>query len=372
MPYMPGVINQVPQITMQGGQQWLQALTGLAGNLDQLKKDDKAASALYDALTQEQPDPATGVPAPHPFKVNKDLWNAMSSKERVATAAGAMKGILFKQGLAEFKQKTDEAVQMMKLRKQQIASAKALTEATTQDTESKAEFGRDIFRAMRPKSPGLEDIMGALWGGVSLDNQLDASRAATPQALLQGLSEKGAASTSARQLLNYHLLEGDNARGNAPFFNRGQMDVPVEGALKGRYSQRVLGPNQSAMFPIPGAELPGAPTGMRLAKVTYDSKGSPLPTFELIPGEKSNLEKTDAEGVWYDRATGNFVKENAQGMFEMVMEWQAASERAKGSPVGAGKRGAKAQGGYEIGAAYSGLKYLGGDPNDSKNWEKVK
>ena len=154
MPYNPGVINQVPQITMQGGKQWLDAMMGLAGNLDQLKKDDKAASALYDALTQEQPDPATGVPGPHPFKVNKDVWNAMSSKERVATAAGAMKGILFKQGLAEFKQKTDEAGQMMKLRTQQIASAKALTEGLATDRAQAKTFWDTFNQGMQPGTAG--------------------------------------------------------------------------------------------------------------------------------------------------------------------------------------------------------------------------
>ena len=43
-----------------------------------------------------------------------------------------------------------------------------------------------------------------------------------------------------------------------------------------------------------------------------------------------------------------------------------------GAPAAAAPAKKEAVGGYTIGTVYAGLKYLGGDPKDQANWEKVR
>lgn len=115
------------------------------------------------------------------------------------------------------------------------------------------------------------------------------------------------------------------------------------------------------------AGLPSAPAGLRVATMKRTPRGWEA-TFERIPGTESQLVKAEGKGMWYDPASGKYVKENSPNVWTFASDIE--SETAGGQSGAATRR---AVGNYKIGTVYKGgLKYLGGDPNDPASWEQVK
>lgn len=98
-------------------------------------------------------------------------------------------------------------------------------------------------------------------------------------------------------------------------------------------------PESLGLGPYPADATP--PEGARVVKMKDG-------TFYIVPGGGTQPAGTAVEAV--DNAL------NGSG------------GHTGGHDSGTGKT---AQGGYEIGSIYGGLKYLGGDPNDESNWEKT-
>lgn len=110
------------------------AITEGMQNFDRLKKEDKVAKALFDALTPDE-DPLTGEMPAHPMRINKDAFNAMSAKDRIAATQGFMKATALQEAAQEMQMKR-EALQRM------VASEKALKSAfqtASQPTSEEAE-----------------------------------------------------------------------------------------------------------------------------------------------------------------------------------------------------------------------------------------
>lgn len=99
------------------------------------------------------------------------------------------------------------------------------------------------------------------------------------------------------------------------------------------------------------ATIPQTVTNAPTALPVPDETGNPIGHVIQIPGQKPIYERNAATGS--DLAT--IVKQR---------------QEAQTSPKTADR---KEQGGYKRGVVYKGgLRYLGGDPNDEKSWEKVK
>ena len=77
-------------------------------------------------------------------------------------------------------------------------------------------------------------------------------------------------------------------------------------------------------------------SGMRVVKITYDSKGNALPIYERIPGAPDTWIKTRARGIWFDPATGETIRERTPGQFEVVMEWEKRDGAKAVAPPAAG------------------------------------
>jgi hypothetical protein len=122
MPYNPGVQFD-PSLITRSGDALSGAIVGIADNFAQLKKEDKAAKALYDAL-QPEADAMTGEQKGHPLGINKEQFATMSSKERVAKVGGFVKAQALKSAMAEQQQRAKE----FQLREKEVAAAVAESE----------------------------------------------------------------------------------------------------------------------------------------------------------------------------------------------------------------------------------------------------
>lgn len=111
-------------------------------NFDQLKKEDKVAKALFDALTPDD-DPLTGETPAHPMKINKDAFNAMSAKERIAATQGFMKATALQEATQELQMKR-EALQGL------AESEKDLKGALQETVQTTSEEAKDIGPGPKP------------------------------------------------------------------------------------------------------------------------------------------------------------------------------------------------------------------------------
>lgn len=111
-------------------------------NFEQLKKEDKVAKALFDALTPED-DPLTGETPAHPMRINKDAFNAMSAKDRIAATQGFMKATALQEATQE--------LQIKRQALQSLAESENDLKAALQETvKTTAEEAKDIGPGAKP------------------------------------------------------------------------------------------------------------------------------------------------------------------------------------------------------------------------------
>lgn len=107
-------------------------------NYQQEKKDDKAARAVFDALSPNAS--ADGSTRPHPFGISKDEFDGMSRRDRIGFVSGAMQAQHVKEFMDQARERQDEA-------------------------EAWDKFSGALSRRMNPPAP--QDIIGATAGATN-------------------------------------------------------------------------------------------------------------------------------------------------------------------------------------------------------------
>ena len=105
------------------------------------------------------------------------------------------------------------------------------------------------------------------------------------------------------------------------------------------------------------ATIPQTVTDVPPAIPVPDAEGKTIGNVIQIPGQKPHYQTITSKG---------------DDLNELIRKRQEAKAGGKTSTA-VDTKARKAMGGYKIGVVYKGgLKYLGGDPNDEKSWEKIK
>jgi len=106
------------------------------------------------------------------------------------------------------------------------------------------------------------------------------------------------------------------------------------------------------------ATIPQTVTNVPAALPVSNAEGKVIGNVIQIPGQKPHYQS---------------VTEKTDDLNELIRKRQEAKTGTKTSTaVDKATPERKAVGGYKIGVVYrGGLRYLGGDPNDEKSWEKV-
>lgn len=113
---------------------------------EQQKKEDKAAKALYDALTPEE-DVFTGEVPKHPLGMKKDAFNALSARDRVAAMGGLLKANALKSALE------DQAMQQAEFQRAALADTELMAAIRTAGQPSATE-AMDIGPGAMPLNEG--------------------------------------------------------------------------------------------------------------------------------------------------------------------------------------------------------------------------
>jgi hypothetical protein len=89
---------------------------------------------------------------------------------------------------------------------------------------------------------------------------------------------------------------------------------------------------------------------------------------KAIPGLYHSMKGGKRSGKqWYDPQSAP----RGYGLFSGAEDNNEIDPNAETAPAGGAAPAPRtAQGGYEVGVRYGGLKYLGGDPSDENNWEQ--
>lgn len=112
-------------------------------NFEQLKKEDKVAKALFDALIPDK-DPLSGEVPAHPMRIQKKQFDTMSARDRIAATQGYMKATALQEATQELQMKREAIKRMVE-----------------QDDALKKEFGAsashprfaEVMNALRLSSP---------------------------------------------------------------------------------------------------------------------------------------------------------------------------------------------------------------------------
>lgn len=111
-----------PGIIERGWQNAGQGVAGAIQNFSKLKKEAKAADALYEAFTPEE-DPLTGAVTEHPL-MPEDKWKSLGWRDKGAVMQEAVRGAVLKNEFAQQKQR-------QQMQQEQLAAAVAEREQQT-------------------------------------------------------------------------------------------------------------------------------------------------------------------------------------------------------------------------------------------------
>lgn len=120
MPYNPGVQFDA-SIIERGAARNNALLGGIIDEFKQVKKQDKAAKAIFDALEPEE-DGATGALQAHPLGLTKDAFNSLSSQDRIAKISGFVEAEAIKSARGKARREEARARLEQALGEQQLAS----------------------------------------------------------------------------------------------------------------------------------------------------------------------------------------------------------------------------------------------------------
>lgn len=154
-----------------------------------------------------------------------------------------------------------------------------------------------------------------------------------------------------------------------------QPDVAAVLGSGGKFQQETLSPQQTLVMPMTGQQVAFNPSqGATGSTMPFEQRQ--LLNQELIQARDalamkqivaSSQQKFSADAQLATDGTPAAVDTYVQQRMSKLLE--ALGTTAPGAQTTSTR---KAQGGYEVGSVYAGLKYLGGDPKDEKNWEKVR
>jgi hypothetical protein len=329
MPYAPGIQNRAGELLAQGinsgGQAISEAIEDYGRRRDELKGYRQVALAM--GLPTEQVD-----------------------KMSLGQIKGSIMANEFKQGQEQYRQKQE---QYQKGQRAQ-AAIKGVLASLLQRTQP------------QPDLPGTLDLgRGPLRNPVMAAPELNASPGS--RAMLESLNQ------------NPEAVNGPE--GGAMFGEalKGMLTQPKQEPRVIR--DEVTGekawwePGTSSMRPITDkAKIPAdwEPTVKSINGVKMFQEG-PNSIWKALPLSE---QRAGGEDVQYS-TDKKFFRTGPQDGWKPVPrsddEWAGILKRAVGGGGGNGGGGAAAtkaaQGGYAIGSIYSGMKYLGGDPNDAANWQ---
>lgn len=366
MPYNPQAYFD-PGLISRIGDSAAGSIVNIGAQLGQIKKQDKAAKAFYDAFEPES-DAATGALKAHPIGLTRDAWNSLSSQDRIAKVQGFIE---------------TEAVKTARARESREQADAALRDRIANFNMAR-DHGQLVLEAARANRASRQDALQ------------DRALAAVPR-FTQDLAAPGAAPQSANERLMRAFSE------NPDVFN-----LPAN-SLGGNLLERFLANERTAAdtFFRPGEtnfalpNIPGmlrVPTGPNTSVILADpSKAGQAVAITGPDGQQVGLGLPTRSGVT-PLATGS-VKENdrynrltrqltgliaAQGKAyrdETRAEYQKQIEAVEaelngletggGASATPGGASAPAGGVPKVGEVRKGYRFKGGDPANKASWEKI-
>lgn len=311
------------------------------------KQAEKVANASYDLLTPED-DPESGAATPHPYGMTKDQWTGLSRADRIARHAA-------------YQEKLGEQSVLAK-----IKSYGALEDERRAAVEDERVTGQFLRNYLTAPEPGSGD-----YGGEAPD--------ATPYAGMEGRFRWAAEQTPnlagrhlpriIEALSRYQTVAGKEAGGTAPQVDI--LDLPF-----GNKGAVLRGSKDLKTFSNPDAINAGA---IPQEDENGNLIGHSIPTgrggYRFVPkvSEASEAPIISPDGKFYRRGKDWVpLKEDPNAVLADALRDRIAGRT--NAPASGGRSAAtpKAMGGYKIGTIYSGLRYLGGDPNLESSWQPTK
>lgn len=163
MPYNPGVQFD-PGIIERGFARTGNAIAGAVQDYGQIKKQDKAAKAIFEALEPEE-DGATGALKAHPLGLTRDAFNSLSSRDRIAKISGFMEA----EAVKSARRKEQMATQEMQMRGEELGlrkqDAAARLAALAREQGSEEALATALKSALPGAAQGATPEMFAAPGG---------------------------------------------------------------------------------------------------------------------------------------------------------------------------------------------------------------
>jgi hypothetical protein len=154
-----------------------------------------------------------------------------------------------------------------------------------------------------------------------------------------------------------------------------QLSLQIDDLLQDPYLSHMLGPVQSRLPNVTGE------AARVQAKIEQLSGGAFLQARQLLKGGGAitDYEGNRAEAAFVRMSTAQNMKDFSTALrdFEMAVRSGVAKlqQQSGAAPLDGGPQpdaGAPATGAPALGATEDGYRFLGGDPGDPKNWEKIK
>lgn len=348
--YSPGVQFD-PGIIERGFARSGAAIAGAIQDYGALKKQDKAAKALFDALEPEE-DAATGALKPHPLGLTKDAFNSMSAQDRIAKISGFVEA----EALKSARRKEQMAGEEMALRKNESAARlAALTREQGAD---------DALASVMANSGGSVPALetpGMFGGAVAPAGRFGQP---TPESILRAVAENPQA-VNARGFSNVDNIVRAMQEGGQENLSPNWIEDPVSGM---RFMGRGRTTLPSGMNPTVASksvpEVPGytaAPTGRGgyTWLKTPDGKVDINQNIKLLQLQQEMVSKD--YNLNLDQRTAKLAEIN-----DAIDALRHGDNEAQPSPP---KSSAAAP---KKGDVLKGYRFKGGDPADKNNWEKVK
>lgn len=267
MPYNPGVQFD-PGIIERGFARSGAAIAGTIQDYGALKKQDKAAKALFDALEPEE-DATTGALKPHPLGLTKDAFNSLSAQDRIAKISGFVEA----EALKSARRKEQMAGEEMELRKQEAAAR--LASFTREQRSDDA-----LATALQSSRLPAVTTPGPFGGPVAPPSM-------SPDRLLAALAENPQ-SVNARGFSNVdNIVRAMQEQG-------GEI-MPVARRIGGR--DLLVNPRSGAFQDVTPSPTPQIPEGMSAIGATEDENGRLQIRYGFPKAEGKALTQTEVAGI---------------------------------------------------------------------------
>lgn len=287
---------------------------------EKIKEGDSLANAYYKYLQPaEGPD---GAKAANPLG-DPDSWKQMSAQDRIAK---------------------------MQVHSTQTALERATESQRVQDQANYANILRDTSaananNAAMTRFAAGEQQLPAFFESLTAEPTNSVELPATPeQRLARALKAAPAVASLPGNTLGSQVLEAverSSVRGQNPL----NFEVKEDPKTGTRFATWGASMQPSGVNPdiATSTALPVPPAGLELDSVGYDKNGRAMPKYRRKPGAVSNLQKTAANGVFYDPVTGKYVHEGSPNIFSLLMPGETAGTATAPAPAAPAK-GAPASG----------------------------